>query len=784
MKKGKNKKKAAKVLLVLAMAGILFVPMLYSVVYLGAIWDVYGEIKNVPVAFVNSDEPFTKDGKEYFIGADLENNLKDNDKVDWNFVDRNTAMAGLEGTEYYAVIEVPSDFSQKIANAKDGSFSSPEILYTSNKGRNFIFSQISEKVANSLRAEVSSSIQKEVSEALVNSLYDVKVSIGDASDGTAELASGQQKLLDGSVQLKDGAEKAANGSAQLGAGLSEAAGASAKLQEGTFQLLQGSSTISAGVASAEDGSKQLQSGLSSMAAGESGISDGSAALVEGLVSLKAGITQENSQLPLLVSGASDLDRNAAALAQGAEQLDSKLSSGLNSLADGVGKASEAIGESSAVLNSEVENIQNSDLSQEDKDRLIAAISAVDSVDKADMSSSIEAPLRQAAGSARPLADNLRLLSQGAAKVSGGVSQLASALQESQSKAAGGIDQLISGAKQLQAGSGSLLAGLSTAADKTGELSDGLVKLGTGSAAVTEGLSTVYQGNAALRSGLGTASSKTTELTSGLNSLKGGTEALSGGLAAAQDGAIKLRDGLASGYRKLSGNLTFSAEGMSSYISDPVDLKVTSLNDIKCYGEGFAPYFASLSLWIGTMLMSLAFSIGKKFKLFRSRFMNSFAGAYAAGAGLAVLQAAILSAALLMGLGIKPVTVTGFVAGTIFTSVVFFSIMYGVSNAIGVLGAPVMFIVLLLQLASSGGTFPIETAPVFYRVINHVIPMTYSVNLMRALISGANSALALTDEAALLLFMAAAMAGGILVRTAINASKLKAKRKRMRAAEAA
>lgn len=781
MKKVKNPKKAAKAVLILAMAGILLVPMLYSEVYLGAIWDAYGEIRNVPVAFVNSDEPCTKDGRQYYLGADLENNLKDNDKVDWNFVDRKTAMAGLEGTEYYAVIEVPADFSEKIANAKDGNLSIPELVYTSNKGRNFIFSQISEKMANSLKAEVSSSIQKEVSKALVDSLYDVKVSIKDAGDGARSLASGEQKLLDGSLELQDGTKKAANGSEELGSGLSKAAASSAQLQDGASQLFQGSGAISAGIASAADGSQQLQTGLSSIAAGESGISDGSAALADGLAALKAGITQQNSQLPLLVSGASDLDKNAAGLAQGAEQLDSSLSTGLNSLADGVRKASDAIGQSSAVLSSEVENIRNSDMSQEDKDRLIAAISAVDKVDKSDMSSSIEVPLREAAGSARPLADNLKLLSQGASKISAGTGQLASAIQESQSRAAAGIDQLIIGAKAIQAGSGSLLEGINTAAGKTGELTAGLGKLGSASTAVTDGLGTVSQGSEALRSGLSTAADKTGELTSGLQTLNSGTKALSSGLKAAADGAEKLRDGLVSGYTKLSGNLSFSSQGMSNYISDPVSLKVTNLNDVKYYGEGFAPYFASLSLWIGTMLMSLAFSIGKKFKLFRSRFMNSFAGAYAAGAALAVIQAAILSAALLLGLGIKPVSLHGFIAGNIFTAVVFFSIMYGVSNAIGIFGAPVMFIVLLLQLASSGGTFPIETAPLFYKVVNHLIPMTYSVNLLRAVISGANSSLLGKDAAIMAIFMAAAMGGGIIIRTAINAAKRKGGKRKMRAA---
>jgi putative membrane protein len=779
MKKKKDYAKVMKGVLALAIIGIMFVPMLYSTVYLGAIWDAYGEIGNVPVAFVNKDEPYTKDGKEYYIGAELENKLKNNDKVAWKFVDYETAMSGLKGTEYYAVIEIPEGFSEKIANAQDGEFGNTEIIYSANKGRNFIFSQISEKIATNLKTEVSSSIQEEISKALVDSLYDVKVSIKDAGDGAEQLATGQQQLLVGSAALKTGAEKAAIGSEELGSGLAGAASASALLHDGTSKLLDGSSAMSAGLSTAAHGSGQLQQGLTTIADGESQITAGASGLVAGLNELKTSLTQKNSQIPLLVSGASDVSKNTAAIEQGAEKLNSSLNTGLNSLADGVGQAADAVSQSSAVLNSEIDSINNSDMSQEDKAKLTAAISAIDKVNGSDMGSNIETPLRGAATSAQPLVDSLKQLTQGTEKISGGVSTLATALSESQSKAAAGIDQLICGASAIQSGSSSLLEGLNTASGKTVELTDGLNQLDSASVSISDGLGTVNEGNASLTEGLNTASEKTGELTAGLQLLSSGTTSLNIGIQEATDGTVKLRDGLVSGYEVLSGNLKFSSEDMSSFIADPVSLKNASINYVKSYGQGFAPYFMSLSLWIGTMLMSLAFSIGKKLKLFKSRLMQSFAGSYAAGTALAALQALILSFVLLKGLGITPVTVSGFYAANIFVAVVFFSIMFGVSNAIGIFGAPLMFILLLLQLASSGGTFPIETAPALYRAINGFIPMTYSVNILRAIVSNANAALLGHNIIIMLMFMTAAMAGGILIRTMINRVKNRAENKNAR-----
>jgi len=779
MKKKKDYSKTMKAVLSLAIIGIMFVPMLYSSVYLGAIWNVYGEIGNVPVAFVNRDQPYTKEGKEYNLGAEIEKNLKNNDKVAWKFVDYKTAMSGLQGTDYYAVIEIPEGFSEKIANAQDGEFKNPEIIYSANKGRNFIFSQISEKIATSLKTEVSSSIQQEISKALVDSLYDVKVSIKDAGDGAQQLASGQQLLLEGSSSLKAGAEKAASGSEELGSGLAGAASASALLQDGTSKLLDGSSAMSTGIGSAADGSKQLEQGLATIATGEGQITNGSSGLVSGLKELKSGLIEKNSQIPLLVSGASEVSKNTAAIEQGAKELNSSLNTGLNSLADGVGQAADAISQSSVVLNSETESINNSDMSQEDKAKLTAAISAIDKVSGSDMGSNIEAPLRKASSSAQPLAGSLAQLTQGTEQVSGGVSTLATALSESKSKAAAGIDQLITGASSIQSGSSSLLEGLNTASGKTGELTAGLNQLGSASASINDGLGTVNEGNASLTEGLNTAAEKTGELTSGLRQLSNGTTALNGGIQTAAEGTVKLSDGLVSGYDVLSGKLKFSSEDMSSFIADPVALKNTSINDVKSYGQGFAPYFMSLSLWIGTMLMSLAFSVGKKLKLFKSRLMQSFAGSYAAGAALAALQAVILCFVLLQGLGITPVTVTGFYAANIFVAVVFFSIMYGVSNAIGIFGAPVMFILLLMQLASSGGTFPIETAPAFYRSINGLIPMTYSVDILRAVVSNANTELLGHNIIIMMIFMTVVMVGGIIIRTLINRVKKRAENKNHR-----
>jgi len=764
----KNRKFIMKII-ALSAIGVLLVPTLYAGIYLSSIWDVYGKMDKVPVAFVNLDKMVTKNGKEYAIGNEVEKNIKDNKKVLWKFVDHDEAMNGVNGTEYFAVIEIPEDFSQKVADAQDGKFQNPDIIYIGNKGKNFVFSQVTAKVAESLKTEVCSSIQKEISKVLVDSLNDVKVSIKEAGDGASDLQEGTRKLLDGSEQLASGIEKAVNGSALLQSGLEKAAASTEKLQEGTSKLQNGSNDLANGLEKAAGGSKQLVDGLKAISEGQIKVLKGTSALGDGLNTFKSSMTKANSEMPLLVKGASDVNKNTALIEQGAETLNNSLNTGLTALADGVKQSSEGINQAVSVINNVMDEIDDSNLSQAEKIKLKLAIQTISQI-SSDMPSKIEIPLRNASNSTKPLVDKLKLLQSGTKQVADGTEQLASGLIESQNKASAGLDQLIDGLNGIQSGNSNLIKGMSTTCDKTTELSNGLDKLSNGANSLKDGLTEVNKGNISLKEGLSTAARKTSELTKGLNELSGGASSLKNGLEDANDGTKKLSDGLNSGYKKLDDKLKFNSDNMSDFISKPVEIKDQTINDVKNYGEGLGPYFISISLWIGVMLLNLIISLLKPLKVFKGKFMNSFTGKLLVGSGLVIIQALLMSFILVNFLKLSPVSIPGFYLCNVFIALVFFGIMYGVSNGLGVLGVPIMFVVLILQLASSGGTFPIETAPAVFRALNKVLPMTYSVGSLRMVMSGINSSLLNHDIFVLLTFMFGCLIFGLLVRSIVNRGK--------------
>ncbi|MDD7794104.1 YhgE/Pip domain-containing protein [Clostridium sp. 'White wine YQ'] len=680
LKNSSDSKKTMKIILAISIAAVMIIPMLYSSIYLGAFWNPYGSLKNVPVAFVNQDKSVTKDDKTYEIGKELEDNLKNNDKVSWKFVSYDEAKKGVEGKDYYAMIVIPEDFSKKIADAQDGKFNTPEVIYEGNTGKNFIFSQISERVAESLKSEISSNIQKEISKALVDNLYDVKVSIKNAGDGAGELQNGTQKLLDGGNEL------------------------------------------SQGVGQAKTGSNELQNGLDKLASGQKQVYDGSGELIKGLNEFKSNLTQSNSQINSLVDGAKLVSDGANGLAEGAKTVDPNK---LTAAADGIKLASQGIDGSDAVLQAEINSINNSDISPQDKVKILTAIGGIHAVSGQNIGKNIGDPLKDSANKLNQLVIGLPQLQAGSLKVYNGVSMLASGLSDTQTKAAVGADKLIAGAKGIQNGSGTILNGLNTASEKTGELSSGLGKLNSGS------------------------------------------KDLVNGLMDANDGAEKLSDGLNDGYNEMNSNLKFNSDDMSKFVSEPVSLKDNSINGVKYYGEGLAPYFVSLSLWLGAMFVNLIMSIIKRLDIVENKFLKSFIGKFAAGSLMTIVQALILSFALVKGLKIDVTSIPNFYLSNMFISVVFFSVMFGVSYAIGIIGTPIMFVVFLLQLSSSGGTFPIETAPTFYKVVGHVFPMTYSINTLRMIISGINSSVLHQDIRIMITFMFAFLVGGYVIKSLLN-----------------
>lgn len=735
LKKSKFTKSFLWKIIAIVTFAIMFIPMMYSLFYLGAFWDPYGELKNVPVAFVNLDEPYNYDGKSYTLGKDLEKKLKDNNSFKWKFVNYNKAKEGVDNTSYYAMIVIPKDFSKKLADSKSGDFKKPQIIYRANKGRNFIFSLLSLKGAESIQNQITNSISKETTKTLVDKLHDVKDSLKDASDAQNKIQDGTQKLVNGGQQISSNLGTAYTGSQNLQAGL--------------VKLLNGSNEITSNLLTASNGSSQLNSGLKALSDGQDQVVGGVQTLKNGLTTFKSSLSS-GSDMSQLVNGADSLDKN---MGQFSGYLDSKAqpfkdsmdsaSNAINGVADHVGTADDLLNEAMADL--KAGNIDKAKGEIKYAEGITAAIKQGDLktnvADKLKASDSVVADAAATAG---------KLKTAGTSQIAAGVHTAASTVGQTLTAASQGIDQMLDGVGQLEDGSTKVDNGLHSAYSSTGILSSGLSQL--------------YTGSTTLQSGLSTAASSTGTLASGLGQLSDGSKTLATSLVTLNDGTTKLKTGLNDGYDKLNDNLKFTSNDMSKFVSNPVNLSDQSINDVKKYGEGLAPYFISLSLWLGAMFINLVLTLIDKLKLADNKFYNSFLGRFAVGVILVTIQAIVLAISLNAGLGLDAVKTPYLYLNNIFTSIVFFSVMYGLSAAFGVMSTPISFVLLILQLSSCAGTFPIETAPAFYRAVNTFIPMTYTVNIVRMILSGINHSDLMHNISILLTFMFTLLIGGFLIKT--------------------
>lgn len=335
-----------KLLLVVVIA-IITIPTIYTTLFLGSMWDPYGNMDKLPVAVVNNDQPVTYNDKTLKVGSELVDSLKKEDSLCFNFVNEETAKRGLKNGTYYMVITIPENFSKNASTLMDAKPQKMELNYATNPGTNYIASKMSETAME----KVKSSVAEEVTKTYTQTVFDQIVSVGDgmqeAADGTAELDDGITQLADGSktitdnlktladssLTFKDGSDTLRVGLKEYTDGVSTADSGAAALNDGATQLKDGIGQLSSKVPELSDGVTQLASGSSALSlgteqtlAGGKQLKDGTAQVDTNMSILNAGLTSLQEQTSSLPESASQLNAGAQALDSGAGQLQSGMDS--------------------------------------------------------------------------------------------------------------------------------------------------------------------------------------------------------------------------------------------------------------------------------------------------------------------------------------------------------------------------------------------------------------------------------------------------------------------------
>ncbi len=138
--------------------GLLVLPSLYAWVNIVACWDPYGNTNGIKVAVVNMDQGVTLQGNTVNAGDEIVKNLRENDAIGWQFVSEEDAEYGLTHDRYYAMLEIPENFSSQLVNVLGDNYEKPQIIYRVNEKSNAIAPKITDTGAKTVTNEVTKAI--------------------------------------------------------------------------------------------------------------------------------------------------------------------------------------------------------------------------------------------------------------------------------------------------------------------------------------------------------------------------------------------------------------------------------------------------------------------------------------------------------------------------------------------------------------------------------------------------------------------------------------------------
>ncbi|MCP9016293.1 MULTISPECIES: YhgE/Pip domain-containing protein [unclassified Streptococcus] len=835
---------------IIVMIGISLIPALYNIIFLSSMWDPYGQLSELPVAVVNNDKEATYNGNTMAIGKDMVSNLKENKSLDFHFVNEEEGKKGLEDGDYYMVVTLPSDLSEKAASILTDHPEQMNIDYQTSSGHSFIASKMSDSAMTQLKQNVSASVTETYTKALFQKMGDLKSGLTKAADGSEQLANGAGQLAVGSQTLSSNLNTLANSSLTFSDG-------SEQFTRGLTTYVTGVKQLNSGLGTFNDGLQNYTSAVSQVDTGLNQLSSKTPELVTGINQLNTGMKSYAGGVSQLNSGLSQFSVGVNAYTSGVDKLSvgtKQLSSQSDTLRDGIAQLNKGIKEISTQLNTSSQQKEEITQLASSLDELNKALQSVTVSDNTDLKNTISNDLTtittlaqtivtnsqieqekiltnlQATATYQSLTDTqkkelteavsnnsnstiesakailttagdlkenlgsinqpisnlstlqtkanqlLPIASSSLTSMSSGFTQLQNAvdnqlvpgsqsiengvnaytkgldtislgvnqLSEKNTTLTTSLDQLVSGSTKLTENSSKLTTGLDTLAGKTPELVTGIEKLSSGSNQLNSkspeliaGLDKIQLGSSQLTdksSQLLSASSQlgngAAKIADGAGKLAEGGATLTAGIGSLQVGTTDLGQGLRSASNQLKSASTESNN--AEILSEPLSLSKKDNDQVPVNGIAMAPYMISVALFVAALSTNMIFAklpSGRhpetRWAWFKSRFeINGV---------IAVLAAVLVFGGVhLIGLTANHEMRTLFLI--IIASLTFMSMVTALTTWNSRLGAFFSLILLLLQLASSAGTYPLALTNDFFKAVNPWLPMSYSVSGLRQTIS--------------------------------------------------
>lgn len=734
----------------IVLCAIMIIPMIYACVFLGSMWDPYGQTDQLPVAVVNKDKEVEYNGSTMDIGKQLSDKLAKNDSMDFNIVSSSKAQKGLKDGKYYMIITIPENFSKNATTLLDDDPQTMMLTYTTNPQTNYVATKMDESAMAKVKAEISSTVTKTYSKILFKNVK--------------TLSKGFKTAAEGSQKLSDGVNTAKDGNATITENLNTLASSALVFNDGADSLVKGLSAYTKGVSTAKAGAQQLDNNSATLNNGAAQLKAGSSQLLSAVQAaekqLGDGINASAGQLNTLTSSNKQIEESSKQLSAALTKIQGAIDS--NNLVENDAQAAKKVDGMISTLSTTISTMNNNaaqlnqlaaaEKKQAEQLQATQPQAAQELMLKATSHATQAATLQQVASqlSSSINTDDLKQLST---LLNGNAAVL-----KNQTAANAKTQQLLASSQQLATANntavGSLVTNLKTVQANMKGTSNSVGMVGAVSQ-IDEGLGT-------LQSGLKTYTGGVKQVNNGLGTLASNNKTLNSGASQLADGALKISSGsnqLAAGSATLGEGLTTIGEGTNTLtsslkdaskksnikstnktykqMSTPVDTQKKEITNMPNNGHAMAPYMMSVALYVACMALSLMYPFGKgmtttdspvKFLLAKATVMVP----------LSFVQALILYFSLRGFCGFTPTRPGLCIAFMLLLSLAFMAFIAFLAIAFGRIGEFIALIFMVFNLGASAGTYPLETAPHWYTVLHPFVPFTYSVNGFRSVIANATA----------------------------------------------
>ena len=217
---------------------------------------------------------------------------------------------------------------------------------------------------------------------------------------------------------------------------------------------------------------------------------------------------------------------------------------------------------------------------------------------------------------------------------------------------------------------------------------------------------------------------------------------------------------------------------AEFFANPVKLQENKLYHIENYGSAMTPFYTVLSIWVGSLLMSSLLTTKVEDEENKYKPYQKYFGRGLLFVIISLLQTLIITLGDMYVLGTQATSPFRFVIFALLISLLFSSIIYTIVCILGNVGKAVCIILLVLQLGSSGGTFPIQMTSKFFQTLYPKVPFTYSIGLLREAVGGVYAPAVNRDIKILFIYLIIVLVGGaILVSLKARSAKLSRERER-------